>query len=484
MASSHTPLAYFQVSPVRGQLEPYDGETRTGWRYLQCTDTPNELKVLLPPKTATLYAQLLQYETAELAKGKKASWDLILHIRHLKDRMIRKCQRISRLATPAVASGASAAFRIVHAPPDFRLKEMERWLRDQEPRGRTRDASKKYTVETAAPRPQTPQSSCSVCGHVHRSAHPHDSHAQTPSPRSSRIAHSASRSSLSQRAPTKASGSGKRRVSASSQSTSRSQSSSGSQRHPMRSAPLASQAAYLSPVVEERTGMSLSPSLSNPYGLTPEHAFDDPGPRSEVVSPEPLPHPYRSSTNLSEIPMEMPQPMTHMPEPDHYQPVFVDSREQSPPMAPDVQEGPPIAGSSLARPGIPRRRSSLKQSGRVSTGERSTKFDHIAYATEIAGNALDEARTKFQAEIIGVRDLRHNITAALERLRLETQTLQLEEQNLATHEERLNVSFEQLREKENTYKDTVAAVLEETKRVVMAADKKRDELLISLNGPR
>lgn len=70
------------------------------------------------------------------------------------------------------------------------------------------------------------------------------------------------------------------------------------------------------------------------------------------------------------------------------------------------------------------------------------------------GNALDEARTKFQAEIIGVRDLRHNITAALERLRLETQTLQLEEQNLATHEERLNVSFEQLREKENTYKDT------------------------------
>lgn len=340
--------------------------------------------------------------------------------------MIRKCQRISRLATPAVASGASAAFRIVHAPPDFRLKEMERWLRDQEPRGRTRDASKKYTVEAAAPRPQTPQSSCSVCGHVHRSAHPHDSHAQTPSPRSSRVAHSASRSSLSQRAPTKASASGKRRVSASSQSTSRSQSSSGSQRHPMRSAPLASQAAYLSPVVEERTGMSLSPSMSNPYGLTPEHAFDDPGPRSEVVSPEPLPHPYRSSTNLSEIPMEMPQPVTQMPEPVHYQPVFVDSREQSPPMAPgsdlgsvlpssplkddfaptdaDVQEGPPIAGSSLARPGIPRRRSSLKQSGRVSNGERSTKvvswamdndwsdhmskFDHIAYATEIAGGII------------------------------------------------------------------------------------------------
>lgn len=381
-------------------------------------------QVLLPPKTATLYAQLLQYETAELAKGKRASWDLILHIRHLKDRMIRKCQRISRLATPAVASGASAAFRIVHAPPDFRLKEMERWLRDQEPRGRTKEASRKYTVEAADPRSQTPHSSCSVCGHVHRSAHPHDKHAQAPSPRSSRVAHSTSRSSLSQRAPTKVTASGKRRVSASSQSTSRSQSSSGSQRHPMRTAPLASQAAYLSPVVEERTGMSLSPS--NPYGLTPEHAFDDAGPRSEVVSPEPLPHPYRSSTNLSEIPMDMPQPVTQMPEPDPYQPVFVDSREQSPPMAPGselssvlpsiplkddfappdagVQEGPPVAGPSLARPGIPRRRSSLKHTGRVSNGERSTKvvswamdndwsdhmskFDHIAYATEIAGEII------------------------------------------------------------------------------------------------
>lgn len=38
-------LNYFQQSPVRGQLEPPDGYARTGWRYLQCTDTPNELRV-------------------------------------------------------------------------------------------------------------------------------------------------------------------------------------------------------------------------------------------------------------------------------------------------------------------------------------------------------------------------------------------------------------------------------------------------------
>jgi hypothetical protein len=44
----HAALAYFQTSPVRGQLEPYEPQSRAGWRYLQCTDTPNELKVCRP----------------------------------------------------------------------------------------------------------------------------------------------------------------------------------------------------------------------------------------------------------------------------------------------------------------------------------------------------------------------------------------------------------------------------------------------------
>jgi hypothetical protein len=41
----HATLAYYEPSPVRGQLEPYEPQSRAGWRYLQCTDTPNELKV-------------------------------------------------------------------------------------------------------------------------------------------------------------------------------------------------------------------------------------------------------------------------------------------------------------------------------------------------------------------------------------------------------------------------------------------------------
>lgn len=39
------PLNYLQLSPVRGQLESYDPKSPTGWRYIQTTDTLNELKV-------------------------------------------------------------------------------------------------------------------------------------------------------------------------------------------------------------------------------------------------------------------------------------------------------------------------------------------------------------------------------------------------------------------------------------------------------
>jgi hypothetical protein len=42
---SSPPLDPFCSSPVRGQLEAYDPRTPKGWRYIQTTDTPNQLKV-------------------------------------------------------------------------------------------------------------------------------------------------------------------------------------------------------------------------------------------------------------------------------------------------------------------------------------------------------------------------------------------------------------------------------------------------------
>ena len=109
-----TPLQYFQPSPVRGQLEPPEGSTQPGWRYLQCTDTPNELKgkqilivssptidpgppVLLPPRTSKVYAYLLSQEQVELSRGAEGSWERLIHIRHLKDRMISKHSRLLRV---------------------------------------------------------------------------------------------------------------------------------------------------------------------------------------------------------------------------------------------------------------------------------------------------------------------------------------------------------------------------------------------------
>ena len=147
------PLDYLQPSPVRGQLEPHDELTRkSGWRFLQCTDTPNELKVrdslydfsslisflekkvLLPPRTAQIYALLLKTELVELEKQRDASWERILDIRRLKDRMIRKCQRLAKVYS-ACNPGTRIPFLTLHAPPDFRVKEIEKWIRLQEGSG-------------------------------------------------------------------------------------------------------------------------------------------------------------------------------------------------------------------------------------------------------------------------------------------------------------------------------------------------------------
>jgi len=75
------------------------------------------------------------------------------------------------------------------------------------------------------------------------------------------------------------------------------------------------------------------------------------------------------------------------------------------------------------------------------------------FLTSGSGNELDEARKKFQEEITGVQNLRLTITNALERLRLEADTLQREDATLRAREERMVASFERLKEKETSYKE-------------------------------
>lgn len=74
-----------------------------------------------------MYEQLLKLETLELAK-KTVSWDRLVEIRHLKDRMVRKARRLS----PPKSSQHGARISSIIAPDDFRLKEMERWFRQEQ----------------------------------------------------------------------------------------------------------------------------------------------------------------------------------------------------------------------------------------------------------------------------------------------------------------------------------------------------------------
>lgn len=60
-----------------------------------------------------------------MAKGDTASSQELKYIRHLKDRMIRKCHRLCNWIPPADPS--SARPQDTYAPGDFRLKEMEQW---------------------------------------------------------------------------------------------------------------------------------------------------------------------------------------------------------------------------------------------------------------------------------------------------------------------------------------------------------------------
>lgn len=61
-----------------------------------------------------------------------------MEIRHLKDRMIRKCQKLAKTSMPmarTASRGENFVFQTFVAPPDFRVKEMEKWFRDQQKRG-------------------------------------------------------------------------------------------------------------------------------------------------------------------------------------------------------------------------------------------------------------------------------------------------------------------------------------------------------------
>ena len=325
--------------------------------------------------------------------------------------MIRKCQRLSRMAHGP--GTAPAAFRIVHAPPDFRLKEMERWIRDQEPRSKsTKEVRRQPSGETANTQSQT--------------SHPPYAHAQPP-PRNTRAPRAPTSSASAQRASSsRVPGTLKRQGSGSTRSSnyvgSRASSDSLRQGPSVLAQVPPSRHPYLSPVAEERPESPPSVSvLPNPFGDTPqrgaeESAYASPeAARADVTSPDPLPHLYRPPS--IHVPMAEMAAVMMAGQPG---PVMLPYPElMQPPLGPEIpqitiEQFPPGEGMpepvvlpepildpgqpGQSRPPLLRRRSSLRQ-GRTSVNgtpkvvswamdrdwaDHLTKFDHIVYAAEYA----------------------------------------------------------------------------------------------------
>ena len=84
-----------------------------------------------------MYEQLLKLEHYEVSKKPGVSWDRLMEIRHLKDRMIRKCQKLAKTTVPISkkpSRGDTFSFQTFVAPSDFRCKDMEKWFIKQQKR--------------------------------------------------------------------------------------------------------------------------------------------------------------------------------------------------------------------------------------------------------------------------------------------------------------------------------------------------------------
>ncbi|KZT02654.1 uncharacterized protein LAESUDRAFT_661324 [Laetiporus sulphureus 93-53] len=484
------PLNYFQQSPVRGQLEHPDGYSKTGWRYLQCTDTPNELRVLLPPKTATIYGHLLQAELDELDKGRDASWDNILQIRHLKDRIIRKCQRLAQASrstgSASVKSSARSVFYTVHAPPDFRLKEMERWFKAQ--------GGESGVNRDSAPAHDRPAASCS-CEQCNPSK-----------PVRQGGGHQMRRPSTGARSrPTGPSAVERvqmRRAQSESQSTTLLDPSIAPKKPQYRRAysdayKTAGLMARQFPQPHQATQPRQKP-VGRKKSVSADVASEPHSNRLKPNSPEPIPIPYRARNTEADATAMADSPQSTLPALDEFSPVAL-PKEPTVPSSPNGQVLSPIFEGSEGREAaevsqraIPRRRSSFKRANSLNRLSVASQTKSVAWAmdrdwieqmesymkaaseAEDLGLGLDALRAGYQKEVEAMRRLCRNVVDASERIRQEMEKLQRDEEAVRRQETKLLHAFEQLERKESLFRDRVLSVLEETKCVVHLCDKKRE----------
>ncbi|KAI0375068.1 hypothetical protein BV20DRAFT_960124 [Pilatotrama ljubarskyi] len=493
-------LNYYQQSPVRGQLEVPQGAAKTGWRYIQCTDTPNELRVLLPPRTAAIYAHLLKVEASELAKDRAANWERIVEIRHLKDRMIRKCTRLGRAAVPKDKPAPRVMFQTIHAPPDFRLKEMERWFKLQ-----NSEFAKVAIEGTGAPYCKE----CQECV-AHQAQSSAQAHSYGP-------AHAPVRRAPSSSRPPPPKGGNPERVvrrpaAPPAQTVTYTQSSAlPSQQDP--------RTMRIPPVSRTHARQGSIPSAPGYYPAAPRTAEGrrsadrlraDHAARPNVRSPDPLPIPYRprgaysppesapseSSGKSSPVQQVLDLPISASPAP-LASPSSRDSASHTPPKVSTPPNGLPTIHErpedqlSEHRP-IVRRRSSLKKRDSMSRLSIASQTKSVAWAmdrdwteqmskyvkttneAEVLSEELEKLRVEYHCEIQTMRDLCMKVEESQERVRIETENLRRDQQAVRAQENKILASSEQIEQKQQEFLAKVLAALEESRRVVQLCDKKRD----------
>ncbi|KAG6849511.1 hypothetical protein H0H93_007865 [Arthromyces matolae] len=389
-------LDALQRSPVRGQLEPHDSRTATGWRYIQTTETPNQLKILLPPGTAAMYEQLLKLEDFELRKGSSLSWERLLEIRHLKDRMIRKCQKLGKpsLLQPG-GKQVGLSFQTIVAPSDFRLKEMERWFLDQH----ARTQQKWHEKESS-------NCKCSKCL-ISSSVQQPSSSQPTTSKSNAVINISQGASNKLYQRP----------------------------RYPSQSA---------SPPRRRENSASIPSRVRSVDTLAAEHP-------SSQDSPAPLPHLLRIRDLETGFDRSNdPQKVVSLPKTTEVQPQYTIEPESGHIQPPEQLPADPDR-QVRRRPSCIKRSSTSKRVSWADNQDLDTqvaKYTSVARETQASGLNWDEIRDTYVEQMSGLEALHQQVGDSLKHLRSESEHLKRAEETIRSQREMLRVTFEEFERKQ------------------------------------
>ncbi|EKM83912.1 hypothetical protein AGABI1DRAFT_103959 [Agaricus bisporus var. burnettii JB137-S8] len=460
------PLNYLQSSPVRGQLEPYDSTSPMGWRYLQTTDTLNELKVLIPPGTAAMYEQLLKLETYELGKN-PINWARILEIRHLKERMVRKGSKYAKASM--TVSKTSSPFKSFILPDDFRVKEMERWFREQQKRA---SASAVRRSSSSGRQPSV----ATHLNHNHGQRQCPQCIPSTSGPPPVKWTASGAVPPKSEPLVVHATAQGNASTSSKSKLYSRAQ-------------------ALLS------ISRTIKPEKVASLPVSNKHTPADPSlsRSSVVVSPPPLPVILRGQRSAFGLDDETGQAESALGDPELPESLSDDS----PPPAPlkditadeiprSAQSSPSGDDTSPNPNGVARRRSCIKRGSVSELGGKTvswaddqelhnqmSRYTSVVRDAQASGHQWEEIRDIYLEQISSLEALQLQVQDGLECLKSESEHLQHVDGTIRRQRERLRLTFDELERKQSAFSERVKEALEQADDVMSRHGLRKTSLPIT-----